>query len=201
VATRRLAATLLGLTASGRAAASFGAPLPGLPGLPKLPGLASGAPSPVYLTCSYTQSAYGWSPLEGIFDGRFKLIVAPRPELYDLAADPGETRNLLEGPPEQQRPARKLRQELAAMRGAFESHPAEAVDPELASALESLGYLSGSGAGSSSSGNGTLDPKDGVLLFAEHRSALKLMQRKSWPAAVAKLTELSSTVKWTISSR
>ena len=180
VATRRLAATLLGLTAPGRAAASFGAPLPGLP------GLASGAPAPVYLTCRYPLTAYGWSPLEGIFDGRFKLIVAPRPELYDLAADPGETRNLLAGSPEQQRPARKLRRELAAMRGALEIQPAEAADPELASALESLGYLSGSG----SSGKGTLDPKDGVLLLAERESALELVRRKSWKPALAKLTEL-----------
>jgi hypothetical protein len=49
-------------------------------------------------TISRPLTAYGWSPLEGMFDGRFKLIVAPRPELYDLAADPGETRNLLNVP-------------------------------------------------------------------------------------------------------
>jgi choline-sulfatase len=180
VATRRLAATLLGLAAPGRAAASFGAPLPGLP------GLASGAPSPVYLASRYSLTAYGWSPLEGIFDGRFKLIVAPRPELYDLAADPRETRNLLAGPPEQRQPARKLRQELAAMRGAFKVHPAEAAGPGLESALQSLGYLSGSG----TRGKGTLDPKDGVLLLAERDSALELVQRKSWQPALAKLTEL-----------
>jgi choline-sulfatase len=180
VATRRLAATLLGLAAPGRAAVSFGAPLPGLPGLP------SGVPSPVYLSSRYPLTAYGWSPLEGIFDGRFKLIVAPRPELYDLAADPGETRNLLEGSPEQQEPARRLKRQLAAVRQAFQVHPAEAADPELESALRSLGYLSGSG----TSGKGTLDPKDGVLLLAEHASALGLMQRKSWQPALAKLTEL-----------
>jgi choline-sulfatase len=180
VAARRLAATLLRLIPSGRTAASFGTPLPGLPGLP------SSAPSPIYLMNRNTLNAYGWSPLEGIFDGRFKLIVAPRPELYDLAADPGETRNLLEGSPEQRQPARKLRRELEAMRGAFKIHSAEEADPGLESALRSLGYLSGSGA----SGKGTLDPKDGVLLLAEHDSALELMRRKSWQPALAKLTEL-----------
>ena len=56
----------------------------------------AGPTSSVYVDNRYTLTAYGWSPLEGMFDGRFKLIVAPRPELYDLAADPGETRNLLE---------------------------------------------------------------------------------------------------------
>jgi len=48
------------------------------------------------------------SPLEGMFDGRYKLVVAPRPELYDLAADPGETRNLLEGRQEGRAQARRL---------------------------------------------------------------------------------------------
>ncbi len=183
VATRRLAATLLRLTDSGRAAAPFGAPLPGLP------GLANGPPRPVYLTCRYPLTAYGWSPLEGLFDGRFKLIVAPRPELYDLAADPGETRNLLDGPPGQREPARRLKRELAAVRQAFQAHPAEAADPELANALRSLGYVSGSGTGGTG-GKGTLDPKDGVPLLAELEAANKLARQKSWQPAVARLTEL-----------
>ncbi|HSS78397.1 MAG TPA: sulfatase-like hydrolase/transferase [Thermoanaerobaculia bacterium] len=182
VATRRLASTLLSLTAPGRAAAPFGAPLPGLP------GLASGPPSPVYLASRYPLTAYGWSPLEGLFDGRFKLIVAPRPELYDLAADPGETRNLLDGPPEQREPARGLKLELAAVRRAFQIHPAEAADPELANALQSLGYLSGTSTGTG--GKGTLDPKDGVPLLAELKAAHELVRQKGWQPAVVRLTEL-----------
>lgn len=180
VAARRLAATLLRLAAPGRSAASFGAPLPGLP------GVESGSPVPIYLTCRYLWKAFGWSPLEGVFDGRFKLIVVPRPELYDLAADPGETRNLLAGPPEQWQPARELRRELAAMRGAFKIHPAEAADPRLQSALQSLGYLSGSG----SRAKGTLDPKDGALLLAELDSAYELANRKGWKASLPMLAEL-----------
>jgi tetratricopeptide (TPR) repeat protein len=186
VATRRLAATLLHLTGSGRATPAFGPGLPGLPGSPALPGLASGAPSPVYLASRYPLTGYGWSPLEGMFDGRFKLIVAPRPELYDLAADPGETHNLLDA---QREPARRLQQALAAARRSFQVHPADAADPELARSLQSLGYLSGSG----TSGNGkgtTLDPKDGVPMLAELAAARDLAGQKSWRPAVAKLTEL-----------
>ena len=37
---------------------------------------------------------FGWSELRAWRDGRYKYIRAPRPELYDLEADPGETRNL-----------------------------------------------------------------------------------------------------------
>ncbi len=75
VSTRRLASTLLRLTGAGKAALPFGRPLPGLP------GSNSGAARPVYAETRYPLSAYGWSPLESVFDGRFKLIVAPRPEL------------------------------------------------------------------------------------------------------------------------
>ena len=38
----------------------------------------------------YPRYHYGWSELRAIQDGRFKFIRAPRPELYDLAADPRE---------------------------------------------------------------------------------------------------------------
>ena len=33
---------------------------------------------------------FGWSDLRVLREGRFKYIQAPRPELYDLASDPGE---------------------------------------------------------------------------------------------------------------
>ncbi len=66
------------------------------------------------------------------------------------------------------------------------AHPADAAGPELARALESLGYLSGSG----TSGKGTLDPKDGLPLLAELAAAKELMERRSWPQAVVRLKEL-----------
>jgi choline-sulfatase len=36
---------------------------------------------------------FGWAPLRSVRDGGFKLIEAPRPELYDLRADAGELQN------------------------------------------------------------------------------------------------------------
>ncbi|MGB7296944.1 MAG: sulfatase, partial [Candidatus Aminicenantales bacterium] len=38
---------------------------------------------------------YGWSELRSLRQDRFKFIDAPRPELYDVLADPGELRNLI----------------------------------------------------------------------------------------------------------
>ncbi len=91
VATKRLAATLLGLLGSSEAAATFGTPLPGI-------GLPAGRPSPaVYSEALLPATAYGWSASKAITDDRWRLIVAPRPELYDLEVDRGELVNRLAG--------------------------------------------------------------------------------------------------------
>ena len=39
----------------------------------------------------YPRYHYGWSELTAVRDGRYKFIAAPRRELYDIEADPGET--------------------------------------------------------------------------------------------------------------
>jgi arylsulfatase A-like enzyme len=39
-------------------------------------------------------TAYGWSPLRALTTERYRYVAAPRPEIYDLLADPAETRNL-----------------------------------------------------------------------------------------------------------
>ena len=51
-------------------------------------------PRPVYFESLYARLNYGWAELQGVREGDLKLIRAPRPELYDIAADPGETTNI-----------------------------------------------------------------------------------------------------------
>ncbi|MET0552897.1 MAG: sulfatase, partial [Vicinamibacteria bacterium] len=48
----------------------------------------------------YPRYHYGWSELRSVQDGRFKLIHAPRPELFDLQDDPHEARDLAREQPE-----------------------------------------------------------------------------------------------------
>ena len=43
---------------------------------------------------SLSPERFGWSRLTSLRSGRFKFIEAPRPELYDLEADPAELTNL-----------------------------------------------------------------------------------------------------------
>ena len=167
VATRALPATLLALLGvTGDPAAPFGAPLPG----------AAGAV--VYSETFLPATAYGWSALRAVSDDRFRLVAAPRPELYDFVADPAESRNLaLERPAER----RRLEAALAALQGGARTAPKATVEPEVAEALRSLGYHSGA----SGTRSGTIDPKDGIALLREFDRAKELRAAGRVPEAVA----------------
>ncbi len=108
---------------------------------------------------------FGWSDLRVLREGRWKYIQAPRPELFDLATDPGERANLLEA----QAPR------AAAMRGALgrfldeerkagaASPGASAVSPELLEKLGALGYVGGGGPAETATPGA--DPKDKIADF------------------------------------
>src|SRR5262249_52824637 len=73
-----------------------GSPVPNTDGASLVPALAGRhgrTDRPVYFESMYP-ARMGRSPLRAVRDDRFKLIDAPRPELYDLVRDPRETRNL-----------------------------------------------------------------------------------------------------------
>ena len=51
---------------------------------------------PIYVETYYPQENYGWSHLLGLIEGDWKLIKAPKPELYNLVKDPHEDRNVIQ---------------------------------------------------------------------------------------------------------
>ncbi len=69
------------------------------PLLPDADGSDEDAP-PIYLECLASFYARRWAPLRGLVWHGMKFIEAPRPELYAMATDPGETTNLLVTQPE-----------------------------------------------------------------------------------------------------
>ena len=80
----------------------------------------------------------GWAPLRGVIRSGEKFIDLPIPELYDLAADPGETHNLAATRP----------QGLDALRGALAPFRAEdrgarpaPESEETRERLRALGYV------------------------------------------------------------
>jgi arylsulfatase A-like enzyme/Flp pilus assembly protein TadD len=177
-ATRGLAATLVALAVEGTDVRPFGSELPGVRS--PAPGMAA----PVYSETDMPASAYGWSPLAAATDERLRLIVAPRPELYDLRADPGESRNLW-GKPEEAESVRRLQRVIAEANRVSRAAGPPADSAELAESLRSLGYLSGS-----SGRAGSIDPKDGIRLLDEFEKAKDLTRSGRSRDAVSALTRL-----------
>lgn len=141
-------------------------PIPGT----SLAGMMTGAdadPAPDgYAEALYPLHHYGWSALKAIRSGTYKLIDAPSPELFDLAADPGETTNLFEA---RRDVANRLQRSLRALDAGFSRAGAPptagSVDPETRARLASLGYVSSFVATSEDAGTARADPKDKIALF------------------------------------
>ncbi len=110
-----------------------------LPGRSLL-GDEGAAPVTSYFEAMTPMIARGWAPLTGVISGRDKYIDLPVEELYDLAADPKETQNLVAKDPER---TRNLVAELRRF-GAPLPGDAQAESAEVRERLQSLGYVSGS---------------------------------------------------------
>ena len=91
-------------------------PPSGLPGASLTPAFSGRDVGAEY---SYAETLYpkinmGWSELRGIRTSQWKYVRAPRPELYDLVQDPGETTNIAADHPEE---LRQLETRLRAIMG------------------------------------------------------------------------------------
>ena len=111
-------------------------------GLPGRSLLADGnaASPPSYFEAMTPMLARGWAPLSGVITGHDKYVDLPVEELYNLAADPKETQNLVAKDPER---TRSLVAELRRF-GAQLPGDAQAESAEVRERLQSLGYVSGS---------------------------------------------------------
>ncbi len=118
-------------------AAAAGLPAPVELGGHDLLGPAPEPSRPVYSETWSTYIHFGWSELLSAVDGRFHYIDSPKPELFDLDADPGETRNLIE---EERRPGAALRAFLEQFPRELEP-PKQETDPETLRKLAALGYV------------------------------------------------------------
>ncbi len=112
------------------------------------------ADRPIYAETFYPRLQLGWSQLRSIVSGDHQYIEAPRPELYDVIADPAEKNNVLS---EQRRVYAALRRHLDNRSLALAA-PA-AVSSEDAAKLAALGYL---GSSASTDEEALPDPKDRI---------------------------------------
>lgn len=146
---------------------------------------------PVYLETLAPQLDMRWSPLLGLRDGKFKYVRAPRPELYDLEADPLETHNLAEL---QEERVHELDDRLTArLAGAPQPRPLSDLAADDRHMLESLGYVarvpSRNEALALGSVGGT-DPKDEMHVLDRFQEANALLSAGQAEAAWALLEDL-----------
>ncbi len=116
----------------------WSAPLPGR----NLLAAAPPADSLAYAETLYGRLAYEWSDLRAIRDGDWKYIAGPSPALFDLAGDPGESRNVMgEERSRAETLAARLGPILANKPDLPESAGVVSIGREEAEALAALGYV------------------------------------------------------------
>jgi arylsulfatase A-like enzyme/Tfp pilus assembly protein PilF len=133
---------------------------------------------------------FNWSELRGAENTKYHFIDAPRPELYDLAKDPGEVHNMLA---EKKAVAEEMRAKLAGLIREYSAGKELAektgLDPALMERLKSLGYAGFSGGG----GDVTItdrdlpDPKDRIATYELISDAIADSQHGRFAESIEKL--------------
>ena len=135
----------------------------------------SSADQPVYSVSDFPQRAFGWSVLESWRAGKYLYIKAPKPELYDLSADPSAAHNLAG--------SKATLETMAAQLDAFDRHfsGGSTSGTELCSSeMQKLASLGFSGSRnplpSVSAGANGVDPKDGIATANKILAAQRLVE-------------------------
>jgi len=136
----------------------------------------------IYSETFYPRIHLGWSELRSLIDDRHHYIQAPRAELYDIANDPAETKDL----------AATERRVAAALRTELERYPADLndlqnIDPEDAKKLAALGYL---GSVSTNANASLPNPKDMLPYLERIKSGFRLADERKYAEAVRTLRAL-----------
>ena len=160
----------------------------------KFGGGGAGSDQPAYSRADLPQRGFGWSPLESWRAGKYLYIRAPKPELYDLTADPGATHNLAQS-------SKATLDTMAAQLESFDRHfsgEAGRSSAELSSSemqkLASLGYIGLQKSSASAAAVAGTDPKDKIATANKVIEAASAggQSKASFAVAIAALTPIVS---------
>jgi arylsulfatase A-like enzyme/cytochrome c-type biogenesis protein CcmH/NrfG len=173
-----------------------GPPVQGRSLVPLITGKSS-APrkSPVpregYSEAYYARFHYGWSELRAVRTERYHFIEAPRAELYDLAADPGELHNLATTERRTVAALRKNLGEIEAATGAPKAAPVPIEeDEETLKKLSALGYVGTMAKTAGKSWRDLPDPKDKIRIYDLMDRARQDTVEAKPDASIATLNEI-----------
>ncbi len=169
---------------------------PELPGRSLLPLAAAGDGMAVtsYFESLSASLNQGWAPLRGLFDGQFKYIDLPVPELYDLKADPKELKNIVATEPQI---LDRLKAGLSAERAKDRGSKRGEEDAAALEKLRALGYVAaGTAAPAKDRYTEEDDPKNLIEIDERNRQVVTLFNRGG-----AHLNEAIDLVKKNLSER
>ena len=142
----------------------------------------------------YPRYHYGWSELRSIQDGRFKLIRAPRSELYDLSTDPREEQDRSsENSPRLDVFGRALEEFEARVARAGVQQGPRPIDAEAEERLAALGYVAGTVNLKTIDQPARGDPKDKIELYNMMKEAGSLSVEGKLEEAVATVRQALAT--------
>lgn len=127
---------------------------------------------PVLAETFYPRHHYGWSELFALRDDRFKLVRAPRPELFDVSRDAGEREDLAADARERVASLDGALAALLSRHGGDEAKAPAALDAETEERLRALGYLGAGSASHADDGRPRADPKDKIHLYNRIKDSL-----------------------------
>ncbi len=132
---------------------------------------------------------FGWSALHSLRSTRYKLIQAPRPELFDLSADPEEERNVFDRNPAVASRMMGVLDQLVAetSRDAPAAESAD-LDKETVDRLAALGYVGVKvSPRAAAEGASLADPKDKLRVFTAVQEAGEMVVKDDYAAAARTL--------------
>jgi len=155
---------------------------------PLLDGSGTIPDAGIYAEALYSRYHFGWSELYSLTDTRYRLIRAPRDELFDEQTDPLETKSLAGERPQVAQAMRSAIQKMLA--NASLAAPT-AVSDEDKQKLAALGYVGG-GADATLSlpGDSLPDPKDKVHVLEKYRRAADLAGQRNFAEATTLYREV-----------
>src|SRR6266566_4305803 len=138
---------------------------------------------------------FNWSELRGVETETYHFIDAPKPELYDLRKDSGETHNLFA---EKKAVTEEMRVRLAKLIQQYtagqELAEKTGLDPVLMERLKSLGYAGFSGGSNSGANSHALpDPKDRIQTYEIFSDAMADSQHGQYASSIEKLNAALKT--------
>ena len=153
----------------------------------ELPGKGSNY---AYIETLYPKTYMNWSELRAMRTDRWKFILAPHPELYDLRADPAETQNVIALHPAEADQLQKKIWEIIGHQSQNQTVKYEPMSRESRQELESLGYVSAGPPREIVLNMSGPDPKDRVGTLQAMQEYDRLMKSKAF-ARAARIMEVA----------